>query len=185
MDFANLGAGSPFYILRREKDRPILEMGVVKEKTAPQAKYQPQGNPNAFNGMGMQQVTNITITMNGNDRIIPDVPINIEIAQRGNETFTGSREAILQAVDSMVQGSKKHLSENSYHETCIKEGEKMYEILNPNYAEEKKRAQSIHELQERSNAQDKRLANLEQQNAEMLQILRTLNGGPAPKPAKP
>lgn len=184
MDFGSLGTGSPFYILRKDKSGPVLEMGVVKEKSAPQAKYQPQANPNAFSGMGMQQVISVTITMNGNDRIISDIPVGIEIAQRGNETFTGSREACLQAVDAMVQASKKHISENQYHEVCIREGEKMYETLNPNYAEEKRRAQSIHELQEKSDAQDRRLATLEEQNTEILGILRSLNGAPA-KSTKP
>lgn len=183
MDFNSLGAGSPFYILRKG-EKPVLEQGVVKEKSAPQPKYQPQGIPSAYNGMGMQQVTNITITINGNDRVLTDIPINVEIAARGNETFTGSREAMIQAVDSMIQASKKALTEIDYHKMVIGEGDKMLESLNPNYKEEKMRAQSIHELQEKSNAQDKRLENLEQQNSEILQILRALNGGPATKASK-
>lgn len=178
MDFASLGVGSPFYILRKG-DKPTLEQGVVKEKTAPQPKYQPQGVPNAYNGLGMQHVTNITVTINGNDRLFTDIPVNVEIAARGNETFTGSREAMIQAVDSMIQASKKALTEVDYHKMILTEGDKMLESLNPNYKEEKLRAQSIIDLQEKSNAQDKRLATLEQQSAEMLNILRALNGGPA------
>ena len=177
-DFNSIGVGSPFYILRKG-DKPILEQGIVKENSAPQPKYQPQGVPNAYNGMGMQHVTTLTITINGNDRVIADIPVNVEIAARGNETFTGSREAMIQAVDSMIQASKKALTEIDYHKMVIGEGDRMLETLNPNYKEEKMRAQSIHDLQEKSNAQDKRLATLEQQSAEMLNILRTLNGGPA------
>ena len=177
MDFQSLGAGSPFYILRKG-DKPVLEQGVVKEKTAPQPKYQQQ-TPDGHNGMGMQHVTSITVTVNGNDRVIPDVPVNVEIAARGNETFTGSREAMIQAVDCMIQASKKALTEVDYHKMILTEGDKMLESLNPNYKEEKLRAQSIIDLQEKSNAQDKRLATLEQQSAEMLNILRALNGGPA------
>ena len=177
-DFNSIGVGSPFYILRKG-DKPILEQGIVKEKSAPQPKYQPQGLPNAYTGMGMQHVTTLTITINGNDRVIADIPVNVEIAARGNETFTGSREAMIQAVDSMIQASKKALTEIDYHKMVIGEGDRMLEMLNPNYKEEKMRAQSIHDLQEKSNAQDKRLATLEQQSAEMLNILRTLNGGPA------
>ena len=91
---------------------------------------------------------------------------------------------MIQAVDSMIQASKKALTEVDYHKMILTEGDKMLESLNPNYKEEKLRAQSIIDLQEKSNAQDKRLATLEQQSAEMLNILRTLNGGPA-KTAKP
>lgn len=186
MDFNSLVNGSPFYILRKVAgQKPVLEQGVVKEKTIPQPKYQPQGVPNAFNGMGMQHVTSITVSINGNDRIIADLPANIEIAARGNETYSASREAIMQAVDTMVQASKKHIADVSYNEMCIAEGEKMMEVLNPNYAEEKMRAQSIKDLQARSDEQDKKLAALERQSSEMLSILRQLNGGPsAPKPAK-
>jgi len=177
MDFNSLGAGSPFYILKKGGDKPVLLQGVVKEKTTPQQKYQPQ-NSGVFNGLGMQHVTNITVTINGNDRIITDIPVNVEIAQRGDETYTGSREAMLQAVDAMVQASRKHISDVPYHKTVVAEGEGMFEVLNPNYAEEKQRIQSIMNLQERADAQDKRLANVEKQNSEILSILRTLNSEP-------
>ena len=180
MDFNSLGQGSPFYILKRVKgEKPILEVGVVKGKTNPMPNYNAQAMPSAFNGMNHLYVTSFTVNINGSDRIIPDLPINVEVAARGNETYSCSREGILQAVDNMVQESKMNLANRPYDEMCIAEGEKIVEYLNPNYAEEKKRAASIKELQSKSDEQDKRLAAIEEKSSEMLSMLRQLTGGPA------
>ena len=173
MDFNSLGVGSPFYVLQKS-DKPTLIVGVVKEKTTPQAKYQSQAVPNVFNGTQLQQIITLTATIDGRDEVYTDIPINVEIAQRGNEVITGSREAMLQYVDGMIQTSKKALDLVSYHKTVIAEGEKMIEVLNPRYAEEKRQARTIRSLEERQQA-------LENQNAEILSILRQLSGEPTPK----
>lgn len=157
MDFNSLGQGSPFYILRRTDSKPLLEVGTVKSKTIPQPLYQGQAVPGAFNGLNAQQVINITVTVDGKDEVFPSVPVNVEIAERGKDTFSGSREAMLQAVDAMMQSSKKALGEKSYHENVLTEGEKMLETLNPRYAEEKNQARTMVELQTRVNNQDKKL----------------------------
>ena len=156
MDFNSLTNGSPFYILRKG-ERPTLEVGVVKTKTQPQPKYQPQAVPNAFNGTAIQQVVNIVATFNGRDETFSDVPISVEIAARGNDTFSGSREAMLQAVDTMIQTSKKALEQVDYHKSVLKDGEKMMEVLNPRYAEEKKQARTIKALEEKQAATDQKL----------------------------
>lgn len=185
MDFQSLGQGSPFYILRKvQGERPVLETGTVKGKTNPMPHYQTQAVPGAFNGMNFPYVTTVTVTVNGNDRSIPDLPVNVEIAARGNETYTGSKEAIMQAIDAMVQGARQNIANRSYDEMCIEEGERMIETLNPNYAEEKRRAQSIRDLQSRSDEQDKKLAALEQQSSEMLRLLRQMNGTSSSKSSK-
>lgn len=155
MDFNTLGAGSPFYILRKG-DKPVLEVGVLKNKSNARPQYQTQ-TPNVLNGMNFQQVVDLTVTVNGNDRVISGVPVNVEIAAMGSETFSGSREAMLQAVDQMLQTSKKALEQIGYHKTVIAEGEKMMEALNPQYAENKAQAKSILDLQARADAQDKKL----------------------------
>ena len=101
MDFQSLGQGSPFYILR-QGEKPILEVGVVKQKSQARAKF-PTQTPNIMQGMQVQQVIDVIATINGKDETFSDIPINVEIAQRGNVTFSGSREAMLQAVDTMLQ----------------------------------------------------------------------------------
>ena len=49
MDIQNLGIGNPFYVLRKG-EKPILEVGVVKSKTQPRAKW-PTQNPNVMAGL--------------------------------------------------------------------------------------------------------------------------------------
>ena len=155
MDFNSLGNGSPFYVLR-QGEKPILEVGVVKQKSQPRAKF-PTQTPNIMQGMQMQQVLDVVATISGKDETFTDVPVNVEIAMKGNTTFSGSREAMIQAVDTMLQTSKKALEQIPYHKNVIAESEKMMETLNPQYAENKQQARTIKDLQERQNAQDKKL----------------------------
>lgn len=155
MDIQSLTNGSPFYVLKKG-ERPVLEIGVVKAKSQPHPLYQTQ-TPNLMSGMNFQQVVDLTITINGSDRVISGIPLNVEIAAQGNETFSCSREAMLQAVDNMLQTSKKALEQIPLHKNVIAESEKMLEILNPRYAEEKKQARTITDLERRQSETDKKL----------------------------
>ena len=133
-----------------------METGVVKTKSQPRAKF-PTQTPNIMQGMQMQQVIDVTVTINGKDEVFSEIPINVEIAARGNDTFTGSREAMLQAVDAMLQTSKKAIEQVPYHKSVIAESEKMLEVLNPQYAENKKQARTISDLERRQADTDKKL----------------------------
>lgn len=155
MDFNSLGNGNPFYVLRRG-EKPMLEVGVVKSKTPPRAKF-PTQTPNIMNGVQIQQVIDVTATINGRDETFSEIPINVEIAARGNDTFSGSREAMLQAVDAMLQTSKKAIEQVPYHKSVISESEKMLEVLNPRYAEEKKQARTISDLERRQTSTEQKL----------------------------
>jgi len=177
MDFQSLGAGNPFYILHKG-EKPTLEVGVVKSKSQPRAQY-PTQTPNIGIGLQLQQVLDITATVNGRDETFVNLPINVEIAQKGNDTFSGSREAMLQAVDAMLQSSKKAVEQVPYHKSVIAETEKMLEVLNPQYAENKQNARVIQTLKDKQALQEQQLAELKAQNTEMLTILRQLNGGAA------
>lgn len=150
MDFNTIGKGSAFYILRETDEVPVLEIGTVKEKTAKQVPIQ--------YGMGNQSpMVDITVTIDGVDRVIPDLPVNIEIAQRGHETYTGSSENIFQAIESMMNRSKANLERAPYDQRVLVEGEKMKERISPRYAETKQQARTIKDLQERVDSQDKKL----------------------------
>ena len=86
---------------------------------------------------------------------------------------------MLQAVDAMLQTSKKAIEQVPYHKSVISESEKMLEMLNPQYAENKQNARVIQTLKDKQAAQEQQLAELKAQNTEMLNILRQLNGGSA------
>ena len=167
MDFLSLGNGSPFYILR-QGDKPMLEVGIVKSKSQPRAKF-PTQTPNIMQGVQMQQVIDVVATINGKDETFSEIPTNVEIAQKGSTTFSGSREAMIQAVDNMLQTSKKALEQIDYHKSVISESEKMMETLNPQYAENKQQARTIKDLQERADKQDKKLDDIDN-------LLKNMNG---------
>lgn len=161
MDFQSLAVGQPFYVLQKS-DKPTLQVGVVKTKSDPRAPYQTT-TPNVLTGLtsmnGQGNVVDVVATISGNDVPFNNLPVASEhTTYNGGNTFVScSREATLQAVDTMIQSSKKALEQVDYHKSVLKEGEKMLETLNPRYAEEKKRDRSIRSLEERQDAQDKKL----------------------------
>ena len=175
MDFISLGVGAPFYILHKG-EKPTLEVGTVKTKSDPKPPFQAQ-TQGVFNGLTqMQNVIDVVVSVNGTDTPFSNLKANAETEQynNGKTLVSCSREAMLQSVDSMIQASKKALEQVDYHKSVLKEGEKMLEVLNPTYAENKRNARTIRDLQERSDAQDKKLDSI-------LSILTELNGGSAPR----
>lgn len=173
MDFNSLGVNAPFYILHKG-EKLSLQVGTIKSKSDPKPQF-PTQTPSIFAGMSAQpNVVDVVVTLNGVDTPFNNLPFNTETAQYNNgETLVScSKEAMLQAVDGMIQASKKALEQVDYHKSVLKEGEKMLEVLNPTYAENKKNARTIRDLQERADAQDKKLDSI-------LAILQDLNGGAA------
>ena len=141
MDFSSLGNGNPFYVLRKG-EKPILEVGMVKSKTQPRAKW-PTQNPNVMAGLQVQQVIDVVATINGKDETFSEIPINVEIAEQ-----------------------------IPYHKVVISETEKMLEVLNPQYAENKKQARTIIDLERRQADTDKKLDTI-------LTILQKLDSPPS------
>lgn len=155
MDFNSLVPNSPIYIVRKGEHKPALEMGVLKAKNPVKQNVM---TPNFMAGMNTVQTNDLVVTVNGNDEVFPSVPLNLEIAKRPNgDVFSGSKEAILQAIDGMAQTSRNELDRREYNETALVEYEKMVETLNPAYAEKKHQAESIATLQKRADAQEKKL----------------------------
>ena len=173
MDFTSLQAGQPVYVLQKS-EKPILQIGVVKSKSDPKSPYQTQ-TPNILNGLAamntQNHVVDIIVTINGADVPFNNIPVSLESTSYNNgQTFVScSREATLQAVDAMIQASKKALEQEDYHKVVLVEGEKMLETLNPRYKEEKERDRSIKSLEERQDAQDRKLD-------EILSFMRELSG---------
>lgn len=183
MDFGNLGVNTPFYILHKG-EKLSLQVGTVKSKTDPRPQFQTQ-TPGVFTGMNTApNVIDVVVSVNGSETPFNNLPVNAETAQynNGQTLVSCSREAMLQSVDGLIQSSKKALEQMDYHKTVLKDGEKMLETLNPTYAENKRNARTIRDLQERADAQDKKLDSIASQNAEILNFLRELNGGSSPGP---
>lgn len=174
MDFNSLGIGSPFYVLNKA-EKPTLKIGTVKSKTNPQPKYQ-QGT-NAFNAANIQNVVSITATFNGKDEVFTEIPFNVEVAKIGeNVIFSGSQTAMASVVENLIQQSKKALEQVEYHKSMISEGDKILEVLNPKYADEKKQAKTISELEKKQAETDKKLDKISIDNAQILAMLKKLTG---------
>ena len=162
MDFNSIGAGSPFYILtKREGQKPTLEVGTVKEKILQQPQYQFQAVPSAINGMNaQQQMVRIVATVDGSDRVIPDIPVNVEIAAKGNVTYSGSTQAMMQAIDAMMQTSQSELDRHDYNVMTIQAGKEMMGVVNPQYAAAQQQEKNIQDLQKRQDEQGKMLQDI-------------------------
>jgi len=173
MDFNALSAGQPVYVIQKS-EKPVLQVGVVKSKSDPKSPYQTQ-TPNILNGLAamntQNHVVDLVVTINGADVPFSNVPVSAETASYNNgQTFLScSREATLQAVDAMIDASKKAIEQVPYHESVLSEGEKMIETLNPRYKEEKDRDRTIRELVEHRKETDSKLD-------QILSFMRELSG---------
>ena len=174
MDFNSMAAGQPFYILQKS-EKPTLQIATVKSKSDPKYPYQSQ-TPGVFGGFNATNVVDVVVSLNGNDVPFNNLPFNQESTtyNNGNTFVSCSQQSMLQAVDSMIQSSKKALEQVNYHKTVLTEGEKMLETLNPRYAEEKKQARTIKSLEDRQAATDQKLDSI-------LSILQKLDGDTAKK----
>lgn len=162
MDFRSIGTGQTIYVLQKsEKSKPVLQVGIVKSKSEPKSPY--QTNQPLLNGLaamnGQNAVVDIIATINGNDVPFSNLPANGETTSyNGGGTFVScNQQATIQAVDAMMQVSRQELERESYNKTVLSEGEKMLEMLNPRYAEEKQRDRTIRSLEERQAATDSKL----------------------------
>lgn len=148
MDFKSLGANSPVYIIRK---KPFLyEVGVLKSKTVKQQPnlYMPQPAPQAFD---------VVITVNGNDEVVPGITDSMEVVDYKGSYYSASVEGILQANANLAQMAKAGLEEQSYYQSVMAGAESVNEKLNPQYAENKKQAKTIKDLQDRQDEQGKKL----------------------------
>ena len=142
-----MGENSIVHIIRK---KPFAyETGVLKSKTAKQqAPYQLQPSPQYFD---------IVVTVNGNDEIISGITDNMEIVDYKGSFYSTTVEGILQANENLAQMAKTGLSEQDYYKSVEEGTEAVKERLNPQYAEGKRQARTVRDLQDRVDAQDKKL----------------------------
>lgn len=154
MDFNSLSIGSSFYVLRRNGLSQLF-IGTVKSKSNPQPQF--GNNANLFNTPNLQSFVNFVVNIDGNDEIFDNIPANIEIAARGNDTFSCSKDALIAAVGDAITANKKEIDMYDFRNNDAIELEKILETLNPRYADEKKRDSKISELEKRQSESDKKL----------------------------
>lgn len=149
MDFKSLGDNSQVHIIRKKPFQYLT--GTLKSKTAKNmnlAPYMMQTQPQTFD---------LVINVNGNDEIISGISDNMEVVEYKGSYYSASTNGILQAASTMVQMAKNGKAEQPYFDEVIREGEKVIENLNPEYAESKKQARIVKDLQDRQDEQGKML----------------------------
>lgn len=149
MDFKNLRDGNSVYIIYRG-EQPKLKIAEVTGFTEP---HFPMNNQIAALGSNLKQVVDITAKCG--DEIIPlsNLPADSssETYNKGAQFVAASQDVALQEVDRMMFESRQALSKVDYHKAVLEEGEKMLEVLNPQYKEEKAQKQDIAMLKEKVN----------------------------------
>lgn len=146
-----MGENSPVYIVRKKPFEFLT--GALKSKgKKPQIPnpYLPVQQNNA-------QATDIVVTVNGSDETIPGIMPCMEAVEYRGSFYCTTSEGAQQAVANLMQMAKSVLDEKPYYESVLSEGEKTMEQLNPQYAEGKRQARTIEELQRRQDDQGRKL----------------------------
>jgi len=160
MDFKSLQPGQPVYIIYRN-DKPRLVVAEVVSRNEPHFNV---SNPTAAIGTNLKQVVDIT-AKNG-EEVIPlgNLTADMETAtyNNGAQFIGASSEATLREVDRMMAESRAVLDKVDYHQSVLAEGEKMLEVLNPQYKEAKAQKQDIADLRGQMSQLMQMMADLQQ-----------------------
>jgi len=171
VNFSELQPGANFYVISTNGGLQVA-VGTVKGKTAP---YWPMQN--TLN----TQLVDLTINIGGQDRVVPGLPVNLEVAGREPEIYTGNRETAERIIDEKVSEADKILQNLPYYKKLKQDGPKCKEVINPGYAATRKQAETIEQLQERLAATEGKLSEMTNLQAKTLELLEKLSGGtPAP-----
>ena len=160
MDFKSLQPGNPVYIIYKA-DKPHLVVAEVVSRNEPHYNV---ANPSAAIGTNLKQVVDIT-AKNG-EEVIPlgNLTADMETAtyNNGAQFIAASQEAALREVDRMMAESRQVLDKVEYHQSVLAEGEKMLEVLNPQYKEAKAQKQDIADLRDQMGQLMQMVADLQQ-----------------------
>ncbi len=148
MDFNSLGENSPVYVVRK---RPFgFLTGTLKAKV-------PKQPVNPYLPQAQQQPIDVIVNVGGSDESIPGVPVGMEVVEYKGSYYSTTADGAQQAISGLMQVGRDGIDSQEYFNSLITEGEKALESINPQYAEGKRQARVVRELQERQDAQDKKL----------------------------
>lgn len=148
MDFNSLGENSPVYVVRK---KPFAFMtGSLKSKVQKQP-------ANPYLPQTAQQPIDVIITVGGSDETVPSVPVGMEVVEYKGSYYSTTADGAQQAISGLMQVGRDGIDNQPYFNSLITEGEKAIESINPQYAEGKRQARVVRELQERQDAQDRKL----------------------------
>jgi hypothetical protein len=123
------------------------------------------------------QLINLTVTFNGQDRVIQGLPINLEIAGRAPEIYTGNRELANRIIDEKMSEAQNHLQNRPLYEKILADGPACKEVLNPEYAATRKQVETIEQLRTQYDSVAKELEESKKREAEMFKMLQDIHAG--------
>ena len=171
MNFSELQPGANFYVISTNGGLQVA-VGTVKGKSAP---YWPMNN--TLN----TQLVDLTINIGGQDRVVPGLPVNLEVAGRDPEIYTGNRETAERIIDEKVSEADKILQNLPYYKKLKQDGPKCKEIINPGYAATRRQAETIESLQAELAAMKGEQQSMKDLQTRTIELLEKLSGGtPAP-----
>lgn len=173
MNFSELQPGANFYVISTNGGLQVA-VGTVKGKTAP---YWPMQN--TLN----TQLVDITVNIGGQDRLVPGLPVGLEVAGRDPEIYTGNRETAERIIDEKVSEADKILQNLNYYKKLKQDGPKCKEIINPGYAATRKQAETIESLQAELAAMKGEQQSMKDLQTRTIELLEKLSGGATPAPA--
>jgi hypothetical protein len=173
VNFSELQPGANFYVISTNGGLQVA-VGTVKGKSAP---YWPMNN--TLNS----QLVDLTVNIGGQDRLVPGLPVNLEVAGRDPEIYTGNRETAERIIDEKVSEADKILQNLNYYKKLKQDGPKCKEAINPGYAATRKQAETIESLQAELAATKGELQGMKDMQAKTLELLEKLSGGATPAPA--
>ena len=171
INFSELQPGANFYVISTNGGLQVA-VGTVKGKSAP---YWPMNN--TLN----TQLVDLTINIGGQDRVVPGLPVNLEVAGRDPEIYTGNRETAERIIDEKVSEADKILQNLPYYKKLKQDGPKCKEIINPGYAATRRQAETIESLQAELAAMKGEQQSMKDLQTRTIELLEKLSGGtPAP-----
>lgn len=174
INFSELQPGANFYVISTNGGLQVA-VGTVKGKTAP---YWPMQN--TLN----TQLVDVTINIGGQDRLVPGLPVNLEVAGRDPEIYTGNRETAERIIDEKMAEADKILQNVAYYQKVKQDGPKCKEIINPGYAQTRRQAETIESLQAELAATKGELQGMKDLQTRTIELLEKLSGGaPSSAPA--
>lgn len=173
MNFSELQPGANFYVISTNGGLQVA-VGTVKGKSAP---YWPMNN--TLNS----QLVDITVNIGGQDRLVPGLPVGLEVAGRDPEIYTGNRETAERIIDEKVSEADKILQNLNYYKKLKQDGPKCKEAINPGYAATRRQAETIESLQAELASTKGELQSMKDLQTRTIELLEKLSGGATPAPA--
>ena len=157
--FSGLRQGTALYVLDKSKE-PKVMMGYVEHISTPHPMY-PNYNPSVSFGANLQTVVDVTVKLGDDKKEFVGVPSTSSIHSYGDYVLSESKDGMIQEVTSMLENSKSILANVEQHKSNINACEKILKELNPVYAREKERDETIDNISGRIDRIEGILARLE------------------------